>query len=334
MPLQFGAALKALIQKHPHDWQAILDRPPTGPVSVLTPDLSTLTAFADVVFQVAEELFHIDFQSGPDPTLPARVLLYNAVLYHRYGLPVHSVVVLLRPRANRSDLTGTVRYEPRPGRVEMDFRFEVVRLWEVPIDALLNGGLGVLPLAPLGKLPEGVSLEEGLPGAISRMVERAKAEAPEPEAAELLTAAYVLSRLRLPPEQARSIFLKIPAMRDSSTYQLILDEGRLDEARKMLLRVGRKRCGAADAATLTSLQAITDLERLETLTERSLDVKTWQEKNCWQDPDAGTQDEGLSARSRRADSVPRTGDNVGVGLGLLRPLRGSRHRDIEEGGVG
>jgi hypothetical protein len=85
--------------------------PITGPVSILTPDLSTLTAFTDTVLRVGDVLVHLDFQSGPDPDLPRRLLLYNVLLHDRYRLPVHSLVVLLRPRANRSDLTGQVSYE-------------------------------------------------------------------------------------------------------------------------------------------------------------------------------------------------------------------------------
>jgi hypothetical protein len=43
------------------------------------------------------------------------------------------------------------------------------------------------------------------------------------------------------------------------------------------LRQGRKRFGPPDTATKTAIEAITDLARLETLTERLLDVTSWQE---------------------------------------------------------
>src|SRR3954467_5184310 len=116
MPLPFDATLKDLVQSYPLDWLAQLDSPAPGPVRVLTPDLSTLTAFADIVLQVGDSLLHLDFQSGPDPRHSRRLLVYNVLLYDEYELPVHTVVVLLRPRANRSDLTGRVVYEARPGR--------------------------------------------------------------------------------------------------------------------------------------------------------------------------------------------------------------------------
>ena len=48
--------------------------------------------------------------------------------------------------------------------------------------------------------------------------------------------------------------------------------GSLEEVRKTLFRLGRKRLGEPPAATVTGLEAIDDLERLEQLSERLLDV--------------------------------------------------------------
>ncbi|HZY85817.1 MAG TPA: hypothetical protein VFE78_13365 [Gemmataceae bacterium] len=211
------------------------------------------------------------------------------LLHRHYGLPVHSLVVLLRPSANRSDLTGRVSYEGRPRRGRLDFQFEVVRLWQVPVDTLLAGGLGTLPLAPLGQLPGGAAPEEALPAVIGRLVERALAELPEPEAGRLLTGAFVLTGMRIGPELAVPMFQGVRAMRDSTTYQYILEEGRqegrqeglamgrVEEAQRTLLRQGRIRFGAPDGATETALRAITDLERLEGLLDRLVTVSGWQE---------------------------------------------------------
>jgi hypothetical protein len=60
------------------------------------------------------------FQSGPDATLPRRLLLYNVLLHEAYALPVHSAVVLLRQGAGRAGLRGTVSYRvvPRLGRLD------------------------------------------------------------------------------------------------------------------------------------------------------------------------------------------------------------------------
>jgi predicted transposase YdaD len=78
-------------------------------------------------------------------------------------------------------------------------------------------------------------------------------------------------------------------MRDSETYQAILDEGRVEgenkgraegqteEARKLLLRLGRKHLGEPGATVEAAVRAITDVERLEVLVERLTDVAGWQD---------------------------------------------------------
>lgn len=54
-------------------------------------------------------------------------------------------------------------------------------------------------------------------------------------------------------------------------------EGKLEQARALLLRMGRKHFGEPDLATRVALRAVTHLERLEELCERMLDVNSWQE---------------------------------------------------------
>ena len=267
----------------------MLDLPSSGPVEILTPDLSTLTAFTDVVLRTGDSLLHLDFQSGPDPTLPRRILLYNVLLHDGYGLPVHSIVILLRPRADRGDLTGTLSYAARPGRGHLDFAFEVIRLWQVPVERLLASGLGTLPLAVLGQTPGGRSADEALPEVIARLVQRIEEEAQTEQVPILLTASFVLMGLRESRERAIQLFQGVRKMRDSTTYQAILDEGRaegelkgrtegqMEEARRLLLRLGRKRLGDPEEAVKAAVRAITDVERLELLAERITEVGSWQD---------------------------------------------------------
>jgi hypothetical protein len=75
------------------------------------------------------------------------------------------------------------------------------------------------------------------------------------------------------------------AMRESVTYQAIVEEGRVEgrvegraeEARAILVRMGRKRFGPPDGRTLAILESISRPEYLEELSERLLDVTTWDE---------------------------------------------------------
>jgi hypothetical protein len=51
------------------------------------------------------------------------------------------------------NLTGTVVYEPRPGRGKMEFGYELVRLWEHPAEELRAGPLGAAGKASRGNGP-------------------------------------------------------------------------------------------------------------------------------------------------------------------------------------
>ena len=52
-------------------------------------------------------------------------------------------------------------------------------------------------------------------------------------------------------------------------------EASVEEARNLLLRIGRKRFGEPDEDTLATFEAITTLERLERLADRLLDAENW-----------------------------------------------------------
>jgi predicted transposase YdaD len=219
----------------------------------------------------------LNFQASRDVNLPGRLLLYNALLHHRIGAPVHSIVILLRPEAVAPALTGRLRFQALPRRGAVDFRYEVVRLWERPAQRLLAGGPGTLPLAVLGQLPEDRSVEDGLAGVVAGIDRRLRRQADAAEVRRLLTASFVLSGLRIPKDIGRNLFRGVTAMRESSTYQAILEEGQAAGIQKVLLRQGRKRLGAADTATQEATRAVTDVDRLERISERLLDASTWQE---------------------------------------------------------
>jgi hypothetical protein len=280
MSLRFDAAVKELAQTGPRGFLAEFDAVPSLPVSVLNVDLSTVTAATDVVFGLGDplqEVVHIDFQSGPAEGKHRDLLAYSALLHRLYRVPVHTIVVLLRPEARHRNLDGKVRYESRPGRGKMDFGYEVVELWRRPAEQLLKGDLATVPLAPLGQLPAGLSLQEGLADVIRRLVERLEREATPELAHKLLTAAFVLTGLRVDKDTVRQLFQGVQAMRESSAYQLILEEGAAEGAQKILLGLGRKRFGQPDEATRAAVVAITDFARLEQLVERVYDTSSWEE---------------------------------------------------------
>jgi predicted transposase YdaD len=122
---------------------------------------------------------------------------------------------------------------------------------------------------------------DALPEVIRQMEARIEQEASPDEAGVLWTATYVLMGLRYSRKMATALLRGVRAMKESVTYQAIVDEGRaegrLTEARAILLRQGRKRFGPPSMEVRGALEAITSIERLELLAERLLDVESWQE---------------------------------------------------------
>ena len=280
MAMTFDATLKDMGRDSPRGFLAAFDRPPAVPVRPLNVDLSTVTTAADLILGLGDplgEIIHIDFQSSAAAWKHADVMAYNALLFAHYHVPVHTIVLLLRPEAAHSNLNGVIGYAPRPGRGSMQFAYEVVRLWERPAEELLAADLGVVPLAVLGRLPEEVSLEEGLGAVAQRLVERVVKEAPLDRAKKLLTDAFLLAGLRVRRDVAASIFRGVRVMHESDTYLAILDEGKEKGTRRSILLVGEERCGPPEESVKVLLDAITDLDRLERMVRRAAKAASWQE---------------------------------------------------------
>ena len=66
-------------------------------------------------------------------------------------------------------------------------------------------------------------------------------------------------------------------MRESTTYMGIIEEGRIEEAQRIILRQGKKRFGKPSAAVQSAIQGLASIERLERLTDRLLEVSSWKE---------------------------------------------------------
>ena len=66
-------------------------------------------------------------------------------------------------------------------------------------------------------------------------------------------------------------------MEESSTYQLIIERGEVKGLVRLLLRQGRKKFGEPDSATLARVERLTDIDRLDILTTRLLEVTSWEE---------------------------------------------------------
>ena len=103
----------------------------------------------------------------------------------------------------------------------------------------------------------------------------------------LWTATYFLMGMRYPEEFGFRFLEGVRNMRESTTYQAVLKEGReegriagrIEGDQRLLLRQGTKRFGEPDAATIAAIKAIQDVDRLEALGDRIVDpgIQTWDE---------------------------------------------------------
>src|SRR5262249_3956733 len=144
----------------------------------------------------------------------------NALLERRHGPPIRSVVVLLRRSADAPELTG-VFHRLFPGEPPyLEFRYQVVRVWQTPVETILSGGLGLLTLAPRSDVDPAV-----LPAVIQRMDQRFRQETSPEEAGILWTAADVLMGLRYPRALVSQLLQGVHGMKESVTYQAIVEEG-------------------------------------------------------------------------------------------------------------
>ena len=91
---------------------------------------------------------HLEFQAQKDADMPRRCFEYNSRLILHYGAAVLTTVLYLLPGADK-DVPDAFRLYVGDW-LAYEWRFEVVRLWEIDAEAALDSGeAGPLALVPL-----------------------------------------------------------------------------------------------------------------------------------------------------------------------------------------
>lgn len=275
MAKPYDAATKDLIESDPASLLRYLGFQVSGPVTVQNSDLSTVVAESDRILFVEEDppwLGHVEIQSSPESQLDLRIDRYSLLIEYRERLPVVSAVLLLRPEADSPSITGRRVCQWPNGEIYREFQYHVVRAWEQSAETILRGPLAMLPLATLAKVPEAQ-----LPGLVEKIEARFSAEEDTAHANQLRTDARILMGLKFSEELINSCPWRTDMMRESTIYQAILREGREDEAKRLLFRLGTKRFGEPSPTISDLVNTIQDREKLEQLTEQILDVASWDE---------------------------------------------------------
>ena len=169
----------------------------------------------------------------------------------------------------------------------IDFRYRVLRVWQMPPEVFLAGGLAVLPLATIAKVRR-----TDMPRLLERIQERLEQEASGEQADRLRTATFLLMGMKFEKAFVEKLMNR-NVLELSSTYRALHDEakaeglaeglaegkaeGKAEATRQLILSLGERRFGVASPQTRTALEALTDAGKLATIAERLLSVETWTE---------------------------------------------------------
>jgi len=158
---------------------------------------------------------HLEFQSGPDPDMPRRCFEYNSRLILHYDAAVFTTVLYLFPGSDRDTQDAFRLYVG--DCLAYEWRFDVVRLWEIDANlALQDGQAGPLALVPLlrgGDEPDKVL-------AAVRMLDAL----PRPQSADAMSALLDLASQRYDRATFWNVLGKDRVMQ-SWLWQLGRDEG-------------------------------------------------------------------------------------------------------------
>jgi predicted transposase/invertase (TIGR01784 family) len=273
-----------LAESFPTDFaQWLLGEPIT--LTQLSPkelSLEPIRADALILWQSAEVVLHIEFQTEPKPDIPFRMADYRLRVYRRYPEKrMYQVVIYLKPTS--SELVYQESFTI-PG---MRHEFQVIRLWEQP-EELFCQARGLLPLAVL-------SQSEDRQRTLREVAQRIEGMEEQREQSNLAASTAILAGLVLEKEVIERL-LRQEIMRESVIYQEIKAEGRAEgraegkaegrtegkreEGVAFVLRLLRKRFGQVPLNLEKRIQGLS-ISQLEDLGEALLDFQTTAELVGW-----------------------------------------------------
>ncbi|MGO8673697.1 MAG: DUF4351 domain-containing protein [Capsulimonadaceae bacterium] len=217
MAKPFDIATKFLVDADPAAWMKLLSLSGV-PTEILDTDLST-SIQADRMIQVRnpDYVFNPELLANYKPNTVDLLFDYNSRARSKFGQMVWTAAILLRPDAQGPRMTGLMSDDT------LDFRFKVLRVWEIPCDDLLrSGSVALLPLAPISKVAT-----PDLPAVLREV--RNRTEAQQPELSDrILWLTYTLLSLSHDKASIRELMKGVWAMNDwvleSSLVKDLLEE--------------------------------------------------------------------------------------------------------------
>lgn len=176
--------------------------------------LQPLRADALILLQSEKVVLHLEFQTQPDTEIPFRMADYRLRVYRRFPQKtMRQVVIYLRQSA--SPLVHQTQFELPGTRHE----FEVIRLWEQPVDLFLNSP-GLLPFAVLTQIVDRAAILQTVATQIETIENRTQQH-------DLAASTEILAGLVLDKATIRQL-LRTELMRESVIYQDIFQQGKVE----------------------------------------------------------------------------------------------------------
>lgn len=232
----------------------------------LSPELPAASRRADLVWEVERPdgqrgILHIELQTKPDSEIGQRMAEYGLRLWLRDGLPVRSLVVFLRQAETLAQSPFVVEWM---GEERLRYIFDVIRLWEVPPERVLE--TPYYDLWPLAGLMAGMTADSAV--AVAERI--AVAPLPAHEREELTNQLLILAGLRIPRQALREALRRKPMLEDlwkesnlaGAIEDLAMERGMRESIRLVL----EARFGPVDTAVIEALKpldedALTELTR-------------------------------------------------------------------------
>ncbi len=285
---EFDAISKHLIQSYPGDFAGFtLGRDDVEVLDVIDTEQPTVTARqTDSLIRVRvdgrEALVHNEFQTTDSgQPMPRRMAGYVGRAIERYGVPVYSSVIYLRPEAGRRDPGQYLQSQPGH-RVQVQYK--VIRLIDLDGQGILDAGhAGLIAFTPLMKPPEGMASGAWLRRCIHLANARPIAS---PAKADYLAGMSVLSGLVYTPEAISDVILKegiMDLIRESSFAQYLtreakeqgIEQGIEQGLRDSILAVLEVRFNlAASHLPAARIAAVDDVHRLKELHRAAVRVSS------------------------------------------------------------
>lgn len=291
----FDTICKFLVENFSADFASWLLGEPIALTELSPSELSLEPIRADalLLFQSDRTILHIEFQTQPDPNIPFRMLDYRIRVYRRFpDKSMRQVVIYLQP--TQSQLVQQNSFILR----ETQHRFEVIRLWEQPLEIFLNAP-GLLPFAVLSRV-------RNQSEALQQVATQLKTIPDRRTQSNITAATAILAGLVLEKGLVQQI-LRRELMQESVIYQDILQEGRqegiqqglqqgIEQERFLIVRLLTRKVGEIPEEVRSQIAQL-PLPQLENLGEALLDFSTyddlvaWLERNPIEQPEQSKQSE-------------------------------------------